>query len=476
MLRLLIVAFGCACLPFCVGAQQNAGHVKITIAVYDSIHERSAAGFSISLIAGSRIVLDDTADARGEVQASVEPGTYRLVVFHSFLDALDLGLEREITVTDAPQQRIEIAVPSRRTVTERACGPTVDTIDLGGVIFGKVQLGSGVLEGAKVAAEWVPSGKLNEPTPKSEVTRIRSETDATGRFRICGIPAGTAVMLSASHTSFAKTVGIVTSANEPVLGLTIRLSSDSTQPGLEFTSRSEQKVPADDRKTIRGRVVAGDGTVVADASIQLINGSRQVSSNASGDFTLPGVNTGAVLIVRRPGFDPTEVHFSLGGVELAAQRGVVVMIYDKTRRLQSVEVSTEAPPPETALDTALRNIGYTTRQKYYPGQFITAEQIARMIPTIFSDIFATSPVVRRRTDGRIEGIARKTGGGPSCLTIFVDDAERRFTDDLDGLIHHVGRIEAYKPINVPPQYRRTQGGEECTVVLVWTKSRLGIQK
>jgi hypothetical protein len=283
-------------------------------------------------------------------------------------------------------------------------------------------------------------------------------------------------MLTVSQRENVRSGGFVVDVAEPIISLTAQLSKASSSRFFTALSLDEDTTSTNspgERTTVQGYVYSNDGSPVPNASVQTLSGSANAVTGAKGEFSLAGVPRGSsILMVRRAGFEAAEVHLG-SALRSESDAGVVtVLLRDNTAKLSAVNIAA-TPRVETALDTTMRNIGFTTRQKYNVGEFLSSEKIEALRPIQFSDLFQSSGVVVR--DGAsLHSVRRDNFGAPLCIVYYLDDLATEL-GRLNGLVREIGLVEAYEGNNAPAHYARQNGLYRCTIIIAWTKTRLGIR-
>jgi hypothetical protein len=465
----LLLLFG----PPVLHAQATRDSVRLVVTVYDSLHNRALQGALVSVMQGARIAAEGSTNERGQaVFSALSPGDYSVTAFHSVLEPLDLGLRDDsVTIVENETTRTTLAVPGVSSFRKKICGSAGG----GAAVIGTVNFGGAGLEDAGITVEWLSTLAPDDTSPRTPVS-LKTQSSLDGRFRVCGIPAGVTAMLTITHGENVRTGGFVVDVAEPIISLTLQLSKASSSrffTSLSLDGDSTASGASTDRTTLQGYVFSTDGLPLPNASVQTLQGSGTAVTGAKGEFSLAGVPRGApVIVVRRAGFEAAEVHL---GAALGSEKeggSVTVLLRDNTAKLGAVTIAA-TPRVETAVDTAMRNIGFTTRQKHNVGEFITSEKIEAMRPIQFADLFQSSGVVVRNGSSLLS-VRRDNYGNPLCIVYYLDDLVTELTR-LNGLVREIGLIEAYEGNNAPAHYARQDGLYRCTIVMAWTKTRLGIR-
>lgn len=122
----------------------------------------------------------------------VPPGSYSILFFHRRLGEMGLSAgPRSIVVEPGRTIEVDLAMPSRRTITRSDCLMDGQPPE-GGIVTGQVvDLDSQMsLGGAGVTLSWQ---RTDDPTPG----RIDLRTGPDGRFHVCDAPRGVPILVSA---------------------------------------------------------------------------------------------------------------------------------------------------------------------------------------------------------------------------------------------------------------------------------------
>lgn len=341
----------------------------------------SASGAPIS---GARVRLSTPAgpaggnavsDARGRfVLSGALPGRYMVSVRTLALDSLHVVHQVPFAVTDA-RSSIEIRLPSTAHVIAALCGRR--TSDVPGVLVGTVRIRGGVAvpTGVKLVAEWTEEvsraigdtgatiggmGDSIAHAPPRRTTRwVETQADASGTFRLCGVPLGTPLAVRAEADSLGA---------EPV---SVRIDGGRT-------ARVDLVL---DRSVARAAVFEGfvltDTTAraIPEAEIILPELGTAVLSNDSGAFRVRDVPPGRHRVqVRRLGYGPLDTT-----VTFAANQTVKRWIYlRRVVTLDSVSVVAERVVIPS----------FDEHRKVGLGRFFTREELAKQEGRKLSDILA----------------------------------------------------------------------------------------
>jgi len=183
-------------------AQQSAT-VAVNDVAYDSLRNTPLAGAFVSL--GTRSV---TTDSLGRFRFdSVAPGIYMISMQHEVLDSIGItGRSLRATVTEGMAELV-LAVPSYHSIWRAACGAATSASD-SGFVYGTVRDARTLrpVANATVEVTWVDLDVSQQSGVKQRRWRNQTQTDATGTYGVCSVPADNAVRIHALTDSTASSV------------------------------------------------------------------------------------------------------------------------------------------------------------------------------------------------------------------------------------------------------------------------------
>jgi Carboxypeptidase regulatory-like domain/TonB-dependent Receptor Plug Domain len=263
-------------------------------------------------------------------------------------------------------------------------------------------------------------------------------------------------------------------------------SADTGTPGRRVGSEANQPGAA----TLSGHVQDEAGKPVAQAVVTL--GGDSALTGDDGQFLLHASPGAYLLIVRRLGFRVERFAVSLAAGE---PREVTVVATRFVPVLPTVTTTAQ----ERA---AYRAVGFEQRMKAGIGQFLTYEQIQQRHATRLSQLLDRMRgievhIAPKSYDYTVEG----TRGPGSCVGYVVDGVPQTQlpptpqhpANGPDFLMDPsaVGAIEVYSsaerpvefgpglheqapPVSGMPAPAIDLGGQQCALVVIWTRARLGL--
>jgi len=292
-------------------------------------------------------------------------------------------------------------------------------------------------------------------------------TDSLGRFHLSGT-AGSTLSLTLQAAGFRDdTASVVLSRGRPV-------ARDFTMVS-EATALPEAN-PSD--RVLRGRVTTTENEPIAYANFT-INGGRRYVTDDSGKFEVPFNTSSARIIVRRIGFEPTEVK-----LPVMPDTAIRVRMNAVARTLETQVVTVRSPFVRLDLNGFYARMNEVERGARV-GYFVTPEDLAMRNPLNVTDAAEQFPSIRLRPIGGGVPLSRKMriedrNGCP--FTVYLDKVRiqpsmvslKAVDEEINTLVqpHAVAGIEVYpRKVGAPPGYPPYEGGGICQagVVLIWTK-------
>ncbi len=431
--------------------------------VVDSIRGGYLVGAVVRVNGTSRAAMTDTL-GRFRID-SVSAGSHQLEVIHPLLDTLGMTLKTPpMSFHAGANTSIRLSIPAGLTVVTAKCSAADRKVGEAALIGMVLEAdGDAPAVGANVSLEWVdliPADKGFRKVFQKRAASVRSD----GSFRICGLPADLSTNAIATRgTDSTSIVGVRPSPFLALVTFFLPAGAKTTAPGASEARRSG---------VLMGRILGADGVPMAHVRVAVDGDDTVAVSGNDGKFVLgrlrPGTRT---VTVRALGYQPVERVVAISSLE---PRFLDVKLDKVVPVLKSVEVS-------AVRDIGLERVGFTQRQREQPtGRFFTPEYIERRNPQNLVMLLETALELRRRRtwDGK-EYIRASVG----CLRYFIDGARLApaVEDDVlsapDSYLNaaEIGAVEIYNRDNVPGEYASSdRTAAPCTVVLIWTKFRLGI--
>lgn len=400
---------------------------------------------------------------------SVPPGSYRVLLDHPILDTLGITLATQpMSFAVNEVTRVVVAVPGGEFLAARFC-PAARRALGPGVLVGRVREPDSEVaaKGARVSLVWYDPDPVGLPIAAqvkvNKAPRVRETTvGEDGTYRLCGLPTKFEGKLQAQRKDGGVTAEVAVSQDERLL--TLRSMSVAPLAVASAAGATPQQQRGSAR--VSGRVTNNVGAPVANARVGLMGHSAATVTRANGEFVLDSLPAGTQsLIVRQIGYAPTEV-----AVELSARapQRVTVKMGAYVPELTPVEVVSRR-------DEGLERVGFSTRKRLgASGYFMTPEQIEARKATYFTDLLNGVPSLRVQGSLGRTRITSTRGAGSGCVNVFVDGSRWQQMDsgDLDAFLQpgETSAIEVYSGGSIPVEF--TTGGQDCSVVVIWTKTRV----
>ena len=312
--------------------------------------------------------------------------------------------------------------------------------------------------------------------------RYTVKTDSLGRFHLNGTP-GSTLTLTVQAAGFRD--------QEATVVLTRGRSTSRDFTLISELTALPQVNPSDQVLRVRA-LTASDDEPIAYANLQ-VNGGRRYVSDDSGRFAVPIMVRGrASLLVRRIGFEPTEVVLT----EMP-DTSVQVRMRSVARTLETQVVTVRSPFVRLDLNGFYRRMSDVQRGAVV-GYFVTPEDLELRRPQNVTDAVEQFPSIRLRPINDAAYCGGTVPLGNLCGHMntrrmrIEDDSGCPFTVYLDGIRiqpsirsiepvneevntlvqpHSVAGIELYpRGIGAPTQYPPyAQMSCQSGVVLIWTK-------
>ena len=311
--------------------------------------------------------------------------------------------------------------------------------------------------------------------------RYTVRTDSLGRFHLAGTPGSTLNLALQASGYRDETAAVVLSRGRPVIRDFILASESSALPEVN---------PSD--QVLRVRATTAQGEPIAYANLQ-VNGGRRYVSDDSGRFAVPlTVVDRATLLLRRIGFEATEVTLTA-----MPDTTIRVSMNAVARALETQLVTVRSPFAKLDMGGFYRRMA-EVQNGARVGYFVTPEDLEFRKPQNVTDAVEQFPGIRLAPidDGKIDptdGMAHSDGmplrrkfriedrtGCP--FTVYLDrvriqpslNGGKNTDEEINSLVNSssVAGIEVYpRAIGAPAEFpvAGARALSQCGVVLIWTK-------
>ncbi len=301
-------------------------------------------------------------------------------------------------------------------------------------------------------------------------------TDAEGKFRLEGVPAGEARVQVIGDGyrplgfEFAIAPNVIVSLKLTLLPGPIAPPAPAAEPPATspvVAGPPDTAAAAPGKSGISGRVVDTAGKAVFGATIQAISTQQSTASDSSGRFRIQGLTPGLVFIrVRKIGY--LSEYFPL-----QTESGRVATLTVKLRpasgapSLARVEVRADARQEA-------RLAGFYERMRKANGIFVEREELIRRNVSQITEVLRGRNGVNiiRDSNGQPIVFGRNlTGAGYCAMGVILDGVFVNTTGlPIDQLVNtqDVRAIEVYKSgPSVPSEFQRRE--TDCGAVVIWTR-------
>ncbi|HYC51794.1 MAG TPA: carboxypeptidase regulatory-like domain-containing protein [Gemmatimonadaceae bacterium] len=261
--------------------------------VLDSLSQAPIANAEVSVRGAG---LHAVTDAKGEFRiGDALPGDYLLDIRTPDLKKLGASHRTPVSFVD-PAQPLVLRAPSATLLAQSLCPSGLDGIVSGSAV---ISGDSFPPRNVKVVADWSeisvvsagPPGQRGGTPTQGFLRRNRwvdARTDASGNYRLCGVPVNTAVTIRVEHDSASASP------------MQVRIGSDERFVRADLTLHRGLSANA----LLTGVVLnAGNGRPLPDVEILVSAIDRSTYTNADGAFRLGDIRPGAYQVtVRRVGY------------------------------------------------------------------------------------------------------------------------------------------------------------------------------
>lgn len=315
--------------------------------------------------------------------------------------------------------------------------------------------------------------------------RYSVRTDSLGRFNLAGTP-GSTLNLALEATGYRNETATVTlSRGRPVVRDFVLVSDAEELPETN---------PSD--KVLRVRATTMDGEPIAYANLQ-VNGGRRHTSDDSGRFNVPiTVVDRATLLLRRIGFEPTEIVLTdMPDTTIRVPMGAVA------RALDPQLVTTRSPFVRLEMGGFYRRMA-EVQNGARVGYFVTPEDLELRKPQNITDAVEQFPNIRLapiddgklidggyHADGMMSRHKFRIEDRNGCpFTVYLDRVRiqpsmvqgQQADEGINNFVtpSSVAGIEVYpRAMGAPPEFPvadiKPKPGRltiaQCGVVVIWTK-------
>jgi len=443
----------CAASP--LAAQRTTGRIEGQVT--DSVHMGPLADAEVTATrvgAARETTFVAKTDRRGRFRFdSLDAGRYAMRFASPLLDSLQYG--GSAMLVDVPVDgatRAALAVPSGETLRSLACPGVVFPAGTG-ALLGIVSDAETdrPLAGAQIAVAW---SKLELDSTKGIVADDRAAkvtADASGQYRMCGLPTNDPLLLQVQHNGRAGAVLRMRIADAQ--GVLVRDLSFSAAGASLLSDTTSDPAPAKGTARLYGIVRDSKGVPLPGAQIRVLGTAANMRADSRGAYAFADLPGGTQeLEVRQFGFGVVR-----GPVELrGGQRTRLDIQLEKIASLDAMKVVAASASRYPEFEQR--------RRESIGGRFLDETQIRRMHFNKVVDYVNLLPgfvaLHDRYNDMRVTSI-RYPGCQPAMLVndLPVSDLMELPPPEM------LGAIEVYvTTAGAPPNHR-----SPCGTIVFWSK-------
>ncbi len=438
-----------------LAAQRASGRIEGQVA--DSVHATALANAMVTATrvgAAKETTFVATTDRRGRFRFdSLDAGRYAMRFVSPLLDSLQYGGSSPVVdVVPERSARVDLAVPSGRTLRSLACPGVAFAVGTG-VLLGIVTDAetNKPLAGAQMAVAWSDLAIDSSNAIVSDDRAAKITVDASGQYRLCGLPTNDPLLVQVQHAGRAGAV--LRMRISDAAGVLVRDLSFSASGASRLTDTTSLANGATGTARLHGTVLDPDGNPVAGAQVRVLGTVASTRSDDRGAYEFSALPAGTQeLEVRRFGFGVAR-----GPVELRnAQRTRLDVHLEKVASLGAMNV--------VATRTSQYPEFEQRRREAIGGRFLDESQIRKLNLNTVTDYVNVLPGFRAVHE-RWGGTRFLSIRDPDCQpVVLVDDMPIASLTDLPTPTM-LGALEVYTTTaGAPPSHRSA-----CGTIVFWTK-------
>lgn len=434
-----------------------AGVGTIRGTVTDSVHGSPLAG-AVVMITGVARIAQTGRDGSYAID-SIPPGSYRVTLSHPLLDTIGMTVTTPaMALRPGEDLTVDLALPSGNRIVSMMCPAAILAARGPGAFIGQVNDPDTdrPAVGAKVQLLY------DEPNPlgmKTRPTIRESPVDSGGGYRICGLPTPFTGKLQVFRNGVSSGQ-VEVRIDQGALGLRSLTVAAAHVAATVTDTGGRIKQAYIGTARLSGKVLNKAGQPIAAARVGVEGAAAATLTGPRGDFVLDSLPSGTQSVqVRKLGYGPTEK-----SVELATATPASVTVVMNDYELAPVRIEAER-------ETALSNLGYTSRKATGMGTFLDGDQIRNEAPH-FSDVVRRVPSLRISPAANGKNLIQSSRDpNMGCVNYIVDRSpfKEMSPGDIDDYLTpaEVRAIEVYNPSTTPGEFQAS-GQSGCVTVVIWT--------
>ena len=437
-------------------AQQASGRIEGQIT--DSVQVSPLANAMVTATrigAANETTFVATTDRRGRFRfESLDAGRYAMRFVSPLLDSLQYGGSSPIAeVTPERPARVDLAVPSGKTLRSLAC-PGVSFRPGTGALMGIVTDAetNKPLAGAQIAVAWSDLSIDSSSAIVADDRAAKITVDASGQYRLCGLPTNDPLLLQVQHAGRAGAV--LRMRISDAAGVLVRDLSFSASGASRLTDTTSLPNGATGTARLHGTVLDPSGNPVAGAQVRVLGTVASVRSDSRGAYEFSGLPAGTQeLEVRQFGFGVAR-----GPVDLRNEQRTRLDVHlAKVTSLEAMNV--------VATRTSTYPEFEQRRREAIGGRFLDEAQLRKLNLNTVTDYVNVLPGFRAVHE-RWGGTRFLSIRDPDCQpVVLVNDLPIASLTDLPTPTM-LGALEVYSSAasGAPPSHRSA-----CGTIVFWTK-------
>jgi len=402
--------------------------------VFDSLALEPLAG---ALVVGMPSGATTVTDSLGRFELLTDTIATRLTIYHEALDRIGLGALQAERPSDL-RRSLTITTPSLLTIWPQLCA---SRRPLGGravIVAGTARAsdGSTRVAGAKVIVQWPkPMYATGGPDLRSEEVL----TDSLGNFLVCGIEEFVELSFLALSQEMRSGVVTVPSDARPLRRVDLVLGA------------------INERGVVRGLVRESDGPPLANVQLALEGVPDPQVTDGDGRFAFPEVPTGSrMLYVRAIGYHPVGQLVEV----LAGDNPPLTIPFAKVVQIEGVTITER-------VEASRERSEFEIRKRAGFGRTLDSTAIMRA-PNLRAAMQMTQGInVAQGRRGTSEFVIL---GRRGCTAYVYLDGTRATMEDVNVIPPtNLAAMEFFASTALAPARFIPVGGDDCAVVLFWTK-------
>lgn len=407
--------------------------------VYDSTQTEALRGATVYL---RGTAYEAVTDSLGRFRLEgIAPGRYAVTFNHPILDIVGWSPEpREAAVQPGDSVEVALATASWSRILADGCDSAVREPGTTALVGFVRDAGTGIMvTEAHVAAAWPEGAGISG--------RAEAAVEPSGAYRLCSVPIGPPITLTASFGPRSESMVVVTRDREPV------------RRDIELFLESEGRLV--------GRVVdAATAQPIEHATVRVSGTELETVTDSTGRFEFDRVPADEYPVRA----EHPDYRHSVASVKVPGRTTVEVMIRLGQAPIE-LDPITVVATRRTIGGTLLQ--GFETRRERGFGYFITREELEKRPPSTLGQVLATVPGFRISSAGR-NATRIMSSRVPGCSpAVYIDGVPSpRGVDSMEfinyTLTDDIYGVEVYRGLSeLPAEF--ADRNPACGAIVIWTR-------